>query len=115
MKLVHAMAVAVVLLAMAVQSAEVQMLDEVGVPASPSKAVDAEKLRAKIFEGDVDSDEAMLDNGDDSDLLQESAGTVGPKMPKKKGGGKGGKKKGPLDKPPSQDPKSTAPAAGSGS
>merc|ERR1719460_578956 len=105
MKLVSAAAVAVVLLAMAVQSAEVQMLDEIPV-ARPSKAEDAEKLRAKIFEGDVDSDEAMLDNGDDSDLLQESAGTVGPKMPKKKGGGKGGKKKGPLNKPPMQDPKS---------
>merc|ERR1719409_2082083 len=108
MKLVHAMAVAVVLLAMAVQSAEVQMLDEVGVPASPSKAVDAEKLRAKIFEGD------------DTDLLQESAGAVKPKLgkPKKKGGGKKGKKgkKGGMDKPPQQDPKSSAPpAAGSGS
>merc|ERR1719478_1544359 len=59
----------------------------------------------------------MLDNGDDTDLLQESAGAVKPKLgkPKKKGKGKKGKKGG-MDKPPQQDPKSSAPpAAGSGS
>jgi S1-C subfamily serine protease len=88
MTAVKTMAVAVVLLALAVHSEEVSMLDDgasagqvvqgaEGGPAAHAKEEGKKKVRFNrkaFFHGDVDSDEASLDNGDDTNLLQLWAG-----------------------------------------
>jgi len=102
-----ALAALVVVLAVAVHSAEVQTLDEVdartagvatpggtggvpakdgtgGVPAAKEEAPKKKKFRfnrASFFHGDIDSDEASLDNGDDTNLLEMWEGAM-PKAPK---------------------------------